>query len=47
MDLTAETAPRASDMIDILMSRVMHGLDTPNSPKRLRNHQGTDVTGDT
>jgi hypothetical protein len=44
MDLTAQTAPRASDMIDELMSQVMHGLDTRNSPYGLRNYQRTDVT---
>jgi len=46
MDWTAQTAPRDSEIINELMSRVTHGLDTPNSPYGLRNHQRTDVTGD-
>jgi len=46
MDSTAETAPRDSQIINELISRVTQGLDSPNSPYGLRNHQRTDVTGD-
>jgi hypothetical protein len=45
MDWTAQTGPRDLEIINALMSRVTHGLDTPNSPYGLRNHQRTDVTG--
>jgi len=38
MDSTAETAPRDSEIINELLSRVTHGFDSPNSPY--------DVTGD-
>jgi hypothetical protein len=47
MDWTTQTAPRDSEIINALMSVVMHGLDTPNSPYGLRNHQRIDITGDT
>jgi len=33
MDLTARTAPRGSDIINELLSRVTHGYDSPNSPR--------------
>jgi hypothetical protein len=32
MDSTAHTAPRDSDIINELLSRVMHGFDILNSP---------------
>jgi hypothetical protein len=32
MDATPQTAPKDSEIIKALMSRVTHGLDTPNSP---------------
>ena len=31
MDSTAETAPRDSEIINELLSRVTHGFDSPNS----------------
>jgi hypothetical protein len=43
MDSTAQTALRDSVIINELLSRVMPGFD---SPKGLRNHQRTVVTGD-
>jgi hypothetical protein len=33
MDLTTQTAPRDSEMINELVSRVSHGFDSPNSPR--------------
>jgi len=33
MDSTAQTAPRDTDIIHELVSRVTHGLDSPNSPR--------------
>jgi hypothetical protein len=33
MDSTAQTAPRDSAIIHELVSRVTHGLDSPNSPR--------------
>jgi len=44
MDSTAQTAPRNLEIINKLISRVMHGFDSPNSPYGLTNHQRTDVT---
>jgi hypothetical protein len=35
------------EIINELMSRVTHGFDSANSHEGLRNHQRTDVTGDT
>jgi hypothetical protein len=32
MDSTAQTAPRDSEIIDELLSRVTHGFDMPNTP---------------
>jgi hypothetical protein len=32
MDSAAQTAPRDSEIINELLSRVMHGFDSPNSP---------------
>jgi len=32
MDSTVETAPRDSEIINELLSRVTHGFDNPNSP---------------
>jgi len=32
MDSTAQTAPRDSEIIDELLSRVTNGFDIPNSP---------------
>jgi len=46
MDSTAQTAPTDSDIIHELVSRVTHGLDSPNSPEGLGNHQQSAVTGD-
>jgi hypothetical protein len=46
MDLTIQTDPRDSEIINELLSRVSHGFDSSNSPKGLRYHQRTDVTGD-
>ena len=31
MDTTGRTAPRASEIINELLSRVTHGFDSPNS----------------
>ena len=33
MDSTAPTAPRATDIIDQLLSQVTHGFDSPNNPR--------------
>jgi len=33
MDSTARTAPRGSDIINQLLSRVSHGYDTPKAPR--------------
>jgi len=44
MDSTAQTARTHSQIINALMSRVTHGLDTQKSPNGLKNHQRTDVT---
>ena len=44
-DSTAQTAPRDSDSIKELVSRVTHGFDSPNSPLGIRNHQRIAVTG--
>jgi len=33
MDSTAQTAPRDSDIINELLSRVTHGFDTPTPPR--------------
>ena len=33
MDSTARTAPRDSEIINELLSRVTHGFDSPNSPR--------------
>jgi hypothetical protein len=33
MDSTAQTAPRDSEIINQLLSRVTHGFDSPNSPR--------------
>jgi hypothetical protein len=46
MDSKAQTAPRDSEIINELMSRVTHGFESAKSPYGLRNHQRTDVTGD-
>jgi hypothetical protein len=46
MDTTARTAPRDSEIINELLSRVKHGFDSPNSPLGLRYHQPTVVTRD-
>jgi len=46
MDLTAQTPPRDSEIINELVSRVTHGFDSPNSLLGLRNNQRTAVTGD-
>jgi len=32
VDSTAQTAPRDSEIINELVSRVMRGFDSPNSP---------------
>jgi len=32
MDSTAQTAPRDSEMINEVLSRVTHGFDIPDSP---------------
>jgi len=32
MDSTARTAPRDSEIINELLSRVTYGFDSPNSP---------------
>jgi len=32
MDSKAQTAPRDSEIIDELLSRVTHGFDMPNTP---------------
>jgi len=32
MDLTAQTPPRDSEIINELVSRVTHGFDSPNTP---------------
>jgi len=32
MDSTAQTAPRDSEMINEVLSRVTHGFDSPDSP---------------
>jgi len=32
MDSTAQTAPRDSEIINELLSRVTHGFDSPNIP---------------
>jgi len=32
MDWTSQTAPRVSEKINEVLSRVMHGFDSPNSP---------------
>jgi len=45
VDWTAQTAPKDSEIINQLLSRVTRGFDSPNSPKGLRNHQLTAVTG--
>jgi len=41
MDSTAQTAPRDSEIIDELLSRVTDGfdIDSPNSPNGFRNNQ--------
>jgi hypothetical protein len=44
MDSTAQTALRDSEIINELLSRVMHGFDNRNSPEGLRYHQRTAVT---
>jgi len=46
MDSIVQTAPRDSEIINELRSRVSHGFDSPNSPKGLGYHQRTAVTGD-
>jgi hypothetical protein len=46
MDVTGQTDPRDSEIINELLSQVSHGFDSPNSPKGLRYHQRTAVTGD-
>jgi len=46
MEWTAQTAPRDSEIINELIARRTQGFNSPNSPLRLRNHQGTDVMGD-
>jgi hypothetical protein len=33
MDTTARTAPRDSEIINQLLSRVTHGYESPNSPR--------------
>jgi len=43
---TAQTAPRDSEIINELLSRVTHGFDMPNSPNGLKNNQRTGVKGD-
>jgi hypothetical protein len=45
-DSIAHTTPRDTEMTTELLSRVTRGFDRPDSPKGLRNHQGTAVTGD-
>jgi hypothetical protein len=47
MDLTAQTAPRDSEIINELLSGVTDGFDSPKTPLGLRNHQRTAVRGDT
>jgi hypothetical protein len=36
MDLTIQTDPRDSEIINELLSRVSHGFYSPNSPKGLQ-----------
>jgi hypothetical protein len=47
MDLIAQTSPKDTEIINELMSCVTQGLDSPNSPKGLENHERTPPTGDT
>jgi phosphosulfolactate phosphohydrolase-like enzyme len=46
MDSTAQTAPRESEIINELVSRVTPGFDSANSPYGFINLQQTGVTGD-
>jgi hypothetical protein len=46
MDSAAQTAPRDSEIINELVSRVTHGFDSTKSPYGLINLQRTGVTGD-
>jgi hypothetical protein len=33
MDSTSQTAPRVSEIINELVSRLTHGFDSPNTPR--------------
>jgi len=47
MDSTTQTAPTDSEIIHELLSRVIPGFDSRNSPYGFRNQQRAAVTGDT
>jgi len=46
MDSTAHVATRHSDIIKELLSRVMHGFDSPHCPRDSEITNKTAVTGD-